>query len=836
FVLELSGGTSYDFTLAPTNQDATTGPDLLFEVYDSSGALLNSYDGGSFGATETATFTPVSSGTYYVNVKGWTPVDIGEYTVTAAINNDPGETGGTPLAALNWGGDDNIVDTDGVTDGGVPVIHVYFSQTGDLPYGSIDDPVLGVSWEQYQKDAAFQAFAQYENVINIKFVEVATREEADFIMAATASAPVILGRMRPPNEPNEGLGEFNILADSWSEEGLVQGGFGFITLIHELGHAMGLAHPHDTGGGSEVMQGVTGDLATGYGFGAFGLNQGVFTTMSYNDGWDEAPHGGASGNGFGYQGTMMALDVAMLQIKYGANTTYQSGDNVYALPTANAAGTFYACIWDTGGVDWITAGAGMDVVIDLRPATIQYEVGGGGFVSYAAGIHGGFTIAQGVIIENAVGGAGDDTITGNDADNDLEGGGGNDLLSGGLGVDIVSYTTASAGVEVNLSLTGAQATGGAGTDTLSGFESLRGSDFGDELTGTDGANSLFGGDGDDFLYGGLGADVLDGGDGRDAVEYRAATSAVRINLLTGVHVGVGGDSLTSIEVFDLGSAADNFVGLAADETVRGHDGNDVLNGLGGADTLIAGNGDDRVNGGDGDDSLQGQAGADRIDAGTGADVVSGGLGDDHIHGRDGDDVLDGGAGADTLIGGYGVDVATYRLSTAAVTLDLQTGVHTGDAAGDTFNSVEYFVLTNHADTLVGSNASDTIRGMGGDDVISGGLGHDGLSGGLGVDSLNGGDGRDTLNGDAGDDVLTGGAHADKFWFSGSGFGADTITDFHNGLDRIRVTGVAGVDDFSDLAVAANGSGWAVITFPDGSTVTLEGVTTAQVDAADFAWS
>jgi serralysin len=67
----------------------------------------------------------------------------------------------------------------------------------------------------------------------------------------------------------------------------------------------------------------------------------------------------------------------------------------------NAAGTFYSSIWDGGGTDEIRYTGAANATIDLRAATLKYEVGGGGFVSYAHGIFGGFTIANGVTIENA---------------------------------------------------------------------------------------------------------------------------------------------------------------------------------------------------------------------------------------------------------------------------------------------------------------------------------------------------------------------------------------------------------------------------------------------------
>ena len=1086
FLVELSGGQSYKFILTPDNQtgDPVVSPDLLITIYDSAGNAIGSvYDSGSWGATEEASFTPTADGTYYVAVSGWTPADIGGYTLTAEINNEGGPTGGTPLAAINWGGDDNIVDTDGVTTPqGQAVIHVYFSQTGDAPYGSADDPVVGVSWEQYQKDAAFAAFGCYENIINVKFVEVATPEEADFIMAATASAPVILGRMRPPNEPNEGLGEFNILASSWSEEGLAQGGFGFITLIHELGHAMGLAHPHDTGGGSEVMHGVTGDLATGYSYGDFDLNQGVFTTMSYNDGWDTAPHGGSDGgDAYGYQGTLMALDVAMLQIKYGANTTYNSTDTIYALPTVNQAGTFYACIWDTGGTDWIIAGAGIDCVIDLRPATLEYEYGGGGFVSYAAGIHGGFTIAAGAVIENAIGGAGDDTLTGNDAANwlmgglasdALSGGGGDDRLAGedgddtldgGDGFDFADYTDAAAGVTVNLGLAAAQNTGGGGLDTLSNIEALWGSDHNDSLTGNGSANTLNGAGGNDTLIGGGGVDALNGGDGNDGLNGGAGAdttdgglgndshwiddagdvvieaagqgtdrvfAGLSYTLAAGVEVetlsttsdaGTAAIDLTGNEFSNTvvgnaganalsgGAGADSLLGNAGDDALRGGADADIFAGGAGADTYLfaAGDGHDIVNdwvagedsievtgfddyiliqegahlrivfdasnsillrnttqaafqagdiniseaganvitGTGGNDALTGTAGVDEIDGLGGNDTLLGLGGDDSLVGGLGNDVLNGGAGVDQTDGGGGNDnhwvddaadvviedagegtdrviaSVNYVLGAGVSVEVLQTISENATTAIDlTGNELNNTVVGNAganvldggdgADSLLGGGGGDDLVGGLGNDVLNGGAGADDMAGGAGSDSfyvhdagdtvvetvgegndrvfasvdyalsagaevetlstssdagtaaidltgnefgqklvgnngdntLDGGAGADSLLGNGGDDILIGGSGndqmrggggTDEFLFNAGLFGNDTILDFADGSEAIRFDGIAGVDDFSDLTVTANGAGWAVITLPDGSRITLTGVGTGQVDATDF---
>ncbi|WP_372605247.1 M10 family metallopeptidase C-terminal domain-containing protein, partial [Actibacterium sp.] len=187
------------------------------------------------------------------------------------------------------------------------------------------------------------------------------------------------------------------------------------------------AHPHDTGGGSTVLPGVSSSGDTGY----LDLNQGVYTIMSYVDGWATHPSGQltyADTVDWGYQGTPMAVDIALLQDKYGANEDYHNGDDVYYLPDTNEPGTFFACIWDTGGTDEIRFDGTGAVVIDLRDATLGIEEGGGGWISYADGIYGGYTIANGVMIENATGGSGNDALIGNEGDNVLTGNGGADTF------------------------------------------------------------------------------------------------------------------------------------------------------------------------------------------------------------------------------------------------------------------------------------------------------------------------------------------------------------------------------------------------------------------------
>src|SRR5436190_1976661 len=191
---------------------------------------------------------------------------------------------------------------------------------------------------------------------------------------------------------------------------------------------------------ADIVFASVSDAAIDGSYGTYNMNQGIFTTMSYNDGWVAGPGArGASGVAqYGWQSTMMALDVATLQLLYGANTSFANGDNIYTLGDENIAGQGYQSIWDTGGSDALVYNGSRNVILDLRAATLANAVGGGGFVSYVTSgstIYSGFTIANAVVIENATGGGGNDSLIGNLADNILNGGAGGDSMTGGKGND-----------------------------------------------------------------------------------------------------------------------------------------------------------------------------------------------------------------------------------------------------------------------------------------------------------------------------------------------------------------------------------------------------------------
>ena len=324
-----------------------------------------------------------------------------------------------------------------------------------------------------------------------------------------------------------------------------------------------------------------------------------------------------------------------------------------------------------------------------------------------------------------------DYLTGTSGDDIFLVSTGADTIDGGAGFDTILLTGATAGIRINLDAPNHSTNIAVGqiyisiegiigsffSDTLTGntqANRIEGLDGNDRLNGAAGNDSLFGGNGNDTLLGGLGADVLDGGVGRDRASYL--------------------ESLVSL-VADLANPAANTGEAAGDSYIGIED----LEGSGFNDTL---RGDAQAN------NLLGLAGNDVLDGRAGADSLYGG---------DGNDTLIGGEGADRLEGGNGIDLASYETATAAVRIDLVTPtLNLGDALGDTFITVEGFILTGFADTFSGSAAGEQVYGGAGNDTLTSLAGNDLLAGGIGNDLLYGGDGDDTLMGGAGADRLEGG--------------------------------------------------------------------------------
>ncbi len=199
------------------------------------------------------------------------------------------------------------------------------------------------------------------------------------------------------------------------------------------------------------------------------------------------------------------------------------------------------------GDDFFGAGTGNDTIYGGAGNDTIYTGNGSNTVDGGAGND---KIAGGSGVDIITGGLGNDIISGEGGNDTITGGAGDDVIYGddffsaGTGNDTISYASATGGVTVNLSLTTAQNTIGAGIDRLLSIENLTGSSFSDTLTGNSGQNVLTGGGGNDTLNGGGGNDTLIGGLGLDT--------------LTG---GVGND------LFDYNSVNESLVGASRDKII-----------------------------------------------------------------------------------------------------------------------------------------------------------------------------------------------------------------------------------------------------------------------------
>lgn len=252
------------------------------------------------------------------------------------------------------------------------------------------------------------------------------------------------------------------------------GSYNYMSLIHELGHALGLKHPFEDGKMLDAAHATRQYSIMAYDSAPRSLFVDVTETATTRS-WESyvvVPD------------TPMLYDIAAMQYLYGANMSYRTGNDTYTFDTATP---FLRTIWDAGGNDTISiANFSAGSVIDLQQghySSIHIPSDSGAGINWTrpppTGTYDGtdnLAIAFGAVIENAVGGSGSDTLIGNSAANRLQGNGGSNVIDGGAGIDTAVFTG-------NLSAYNIVAKAGGGyavtsranpsqTDTLTGIERL----------------------------------------------------------------------------------------------------------------------------------------------------------------------------------------------------------------------------------------------------------------------------------------------------------------------------------------------------------------------------
>jgi serralysin len=265
-----------------------------------------------------------------------------------------------------------------------------------------------------------------------------------------------------------------------------------------------------------------------------------------------------------------AVDIKAIQYLYGANTAAAAGNDTYVFDPVSVQ---FRSFWDAGGIDTFDASRHMNAVtINLNPgsfSTISTPFRNGAWtvdgVQYTQALD-NVSIAYNTIIENASGGSGNDTITGNavsnhlvgnagdnrlygmDGDDYLVGGQGNDTLDGGNGFDIALFGDSPVGVTVDLA-SGYAVSAWGGRDALVSIEGAAGTAKADIFIGTGGNNQFFGGEGDDTVVYNGGADWFDGGAGRDLVTGFGLRHEYATFFFGGGNGTVGGQSTGNVEKF-----------------------------------------------------------------------------------------------------------------------------------------------------------------------------------------------------------------------------------------------------------------------------------------------
>lgn len=283
---------------------------------------------------------------------------------------------------------------------------------------------LDAAFSAQQKASIRKALQAWQEVTNIVFKEPSA--SADGSITIKANPETSGGKSHLPDLYHADM--TTIIGTKGASDTPQNGDYFLLTAVHEVGHAIGLGHPGDYG------KGVGSYADTPY-----EQDTRAHSVMSY---WRETNQ---PGHDFRRRepSLLMKDDIAAAQQPYGANLTTRNTDTTYGFNATAGASAFNLkgandtalfSIWDGGGNDTLDfSGFSQHQKINLRAESY----------SSVGGLKGNVSIAKGVVLENAIGGPGDDDIQGNEVGNRLRGGGGADQLRGGGGADVFVYDWAN---------------------------------------------------------------------------------------------------------------------------------------------------------------------------------------------------------------------------------------------------------------------------------------------------------------------------------------------------------------------------------------------------------